>query len=693
MAGNTVESSPHSFFNNALLFIEQYGPATTGELADDQRMPLLEMRGYMKSMAALGFVEEIGYRWHLTSLPRAPETISQSLHSIMKKHEGQWAHQIAKSAGVDVSFLKSWLNGEGRQCFSEDKFNRWYSSAANGNEQPGDDSRVDVQARFISAPLDRDLVVMAPPGTGKTHALVQRLGWMSQQLPEPRQMASICVLSFTNNAVNEITSRLSTMTESAESNDSVRYINVRTFDSFATRCLADAGLPLKGDYDKNIIAFTEYLISGHKKSDVIPRLLASIRWLFVDEVQDLFGERAQLVFALAVFLKREEVRFAFLGDRHQGIYNHKTTSDQAENFLQMQQIILKGRVPLRFSFKTNYRYHDLEFALFMERARSILDTEEGHLKQFQSMEQLIPSLDIEALGDWLHGGQVAILAGRNETVARIATMLKIHGLPFTIEEGSSASAEWPLWIWQVFHNWRQPGMSQRIFSVKAATLGCAEKLYAELQHQGLANDELVDVEKLANAVFERHWRSYPEKTVRSPGVVLSTIHKAKGLQYDKVLVVADDCKFAKEDLARLLYVAMTRAKIELRSITINKLCGDNKGYFVKGLKPYFFDSLNNFNARQSAELAEMLTVLIQAAGKLLPIFKVTLDDDKSWLCICDEDDRWHKLIRWYSRSVSDGILLTPSRWTTIAWPDDAPVYKKLLGPQLLLPLPVFTHGQ
>src|SRR4051812_47627024 len=87
------------------------------------------------------------------------------------------------------------------------------------------------QREIVEASVDARLLVLAGPGSGKTHVLVAR---MNHLLEEESLGAGqeILVLSFTRAVVAELRRR------AAGDSGRSRFVRPTTFDSFATRLLA-----------------------------------------------------------------------------------------------------------------------------------------------------------------------------------------------------------------------------------------------------------------------------------------------------------------------------------------------------------------------------------------------------------------------------------------------------------------------
>lgn len=85
------------------------------------------------------------------------------------------------------------------------------------------------QQAVIEARLDQNILVLAPPGTGKTHTLIERLVSALDRKPHVVDAGELLVLSFTRAAVGEIRERIAkAIADGAPSR--LRYVQVRTFD-------------------------------------------------------------------------------------------------------------------------------------------------------------------------------------------------------------------------------------------------------------------------------------------------------------------------------------------------------------------------------------------------------------------------------------------------------------------------------
>ena len=110
----------------------------------------------------------------------------------------------------------------------------------------------------------------------------------------------ILVLSFTRNAVNELRQRLFELTQQSPQKN-LDLIKIQTFDSFAYQTLlSHPTLEPTDDFDANITRVKALLIEGIANDSV----LGDIKWIYIDEYQDLVGCRADLTLELTKLVKK-----------------------------------------------------------------------------------------------------------------------------------------------------------------------------------------------------------------------------------------------------------------------------------------------------------------------------------------------------------------------------------------------------
>ena len=181
-----------------------------------------------------------------------------------------------------------------------------------------DDSQMDVIMRGSG----ERVLVTAGPGSGKTFTLVKRVARLVASGIRPSEML---VMSFTRAAVTEVAGRIRGDCEGVSEEDTARM--VRTFDSWATALLRD-----DGGYGADVLDDMDYTDRIEAATALVgsrPEVIAGVRHLVVDEVQDLVGVRADLVLALIRSLPAT-CGVTLLGDPCQALYDYQVDGEAGE---------------------------------------------------------------------------------------------------------------------------------------------------------------------------------------------------------------------------------------------------------------------------------------------------------------------------------------------------------------------------
>jgi superfamily I DNA/RNA helicase len=436
---------------------------------------------------------------------------------------------------------------------------------------------LDPQRAAIFASSQINLVVSAPPGTGKTHALIERI---CQLLPYTDGPISdqIVVLSFTRATVAEIMRRLRERA-AIGFQDNLRYVNVRTFDSYATRLLLCDKEPeqLRGlGYDKRIDSLLQGVAAGTLPN--ADSTIRRIRWLLVDEIQDLVGVRARLVVHLLRKILAAGGAVSLFGDPSQSIYDFQVQDGWSSARFFSEANSALPETTQRYEFQTFHRYTEPKMVDFIRRARKCAASDDFQEVDGNHLLGLIRELDARAqvtdLASILqdHQGPTAVLTRSNLQVEQLAQWCGDRGLPYEVNAGAVGSY-WPAWIAILFSGWAQEEMSldqlrrrhDHYSSVNPNDMPSIDAVMALLRREGTLGNETVDVALLGEIVLRR----LPVQDVVGPNpqrhLRLSTVHKAKGLEYDHVLVLEPDNNFdGSAEECRVLYVAATRARRTLK---------------------------------------------------------------------------------------------------------------------------------
>lgn len=454
---------------------------------------------------------------------------------------------------------------------------------------------VSEQDEVITAGINEDLLVVAPPGTGKTHTLVERISHLVAQRHVENPREQILVLSFTRSAVAELKKRLIAKVR-AGGPDDLLYVQIRTFDSLATNFLRqdlDSGAIVNG-YAERIGQFNELFAA--EKLPQTKEALSGVRFLLVDEVQDLNGHRARMVLAIAREVARNNGCSMFLGDPAQAIYDYE--EDDSDNALtsvdflrQLYQGTYCGRPPVQRQY-SEYRRFETEAMLdFVRKARTAmgsdgLSPDGSHLDELLgTLGDRIPLANVPTAIDL--SVTTAILTRNNLEAYWIWDWLRERGVVADLWRGARGSY-WPGWIGRLFLGFQGESismeMAQKRWEKHVAPYVDIDFQQAIrfLQSQGIMESgaDHIPLAAIANFVLN----SAPVLADGGPRtrIVISTIHRSKGLEFDDVLLLAPSRMNSDED-ARVVYVAATRAKRSLRVLKRDEKVIRNGGKRDRGI--------------------------------------------------------------------------------------------------------------
>jgi len=441
------------------------------------------------------------------------------------------------------------------------------------------------QRAVIEAKLDKNLLVLAPPGTGKTHTLVERLVFAINISYREVDPGELLVLSFTRAAVGEIRERIAKAIANGAPN-SLRYVQVRTFDAYATWLLNDGGYDIAGKtYDSRIELLTKALntVSLRQTTDRIGRS----RYLFVDEIQDLVGVRADMVFELVKRILISKGSVTLLGDPHQSLNDYQIKGSQTDSaeFLKKVQNYLAGGLE-RFELEESRRYETPEMKRLAANTKELLDsTVLTAAEKYKALGDIMPIFSVEKFIERLGAKKIdAILCRTNKEVFQWVNWLNDNDYYCSVNHGSQGRP-WPAWIGSGLMKYKSDVISLERFTsrIRLAFHGeinvREEEIESFLIDEKLVHNNRINVHDLSFRLMNFSPASKGQE--KGPGLVVSTIHKAKGLEYPEVVVVEPYTQEIDGSDVRVLYVAITRAKKRIAIIKKENMPFDDR---LKSLK-------------------------------------------------------------------------------------------------------------
>ena len=428
------------------------------------------------------------------------------------------------------------------------------------------------QAEVVGCPLESRILVTAGPGTGKTFTLIRRLDHLiAKNRVAPG--SQILVLSFTRSAVREIKNRCKQLAD--DGNPNLRFVNVTTFDSYASRLLKDKigsdelqGLGFDGRIEKAIT----WMDRGEFDDSI-----SNLKHVFVDEVQDLVDVRAKMVRTLLSRLP-ESAGFSLFGDPAQGIYNFQATDPKereqgSARFYNHMRFEYEDDLS-DFNLSKNHRAETQRAKVALEHADELREHDCDHTILYPTLRELVEGLpDVPGKGDekikWLGSAKsdntIALLCRDNGGALHLSSKLWGAGIHHGYLQGSKNRIA-PAWIAKIMAE-APPSLTQSHF-LKSWTEECGNESEGLLSWFRLKFIERGANQKTLNLLdLNRSLRNFglPDWFSENDDhpLIISSIHRAKGREFDHVVILGPSYKRPAEfpgEEARNLFVALTRAK-------------------------------------------------------------------------------------------------------------------------------------
>lgn len=442
----------------------------------------------------------------------------------------------------------------------------------------------DIQKKLLLAGADKRLLVEAGPGTGKTHCLVKRLEFLVDK-EELIAGSQILVLSFSVAAVAEVKSRIKVAVDRDGVTDDILFTQVRTFDSFASHFIIEilGRESLTGGYEERITKATDLMANDDKAKEILQKY----QHIMVDEIQDLVGARAEMTWQL---LDKADCGFTILGDSAQGIYDFQIDNEKnamtSTDFLDKVHSIFPD-LDNSIVFEKNYRIlGNQKLERISKKGRNLILSDRKMaavylFDEYQTLDSLGEISNL-SLPENFSNNRSCFLCRDNGQVYRLASSLKRMNVPFRIQKRQDEKNV-PSWVGWLFFGWESTNIRRQEFIKLSEDRLKNQKwdpedlwfLLLRMTHQS-KNIRILDLNLLRRAL--KTDAIFPEAELPQKNeIVLSTIHRSKGREFDRVaVVIGDDPEIEEaidseqplvhkdaEDEMRVLFVALTRARSEL----------------------------------------------------------------------------------------------------------------------------------
>jgi ATP-dependent DNA helicase RecQ len=449
------------------------------------------------------------------------------------------------------------------------------------------------QKKIIEDKKSNTIFIFAGPGTGKTKVLIDKIIYMI--LNENYKPHHFLMLSFSNSAVQNFRKRI------FEHIGNMAYdMDIFTFHGLAIELLGESYKSSNQDQnlDKTIIRITKKLESGEISPENTE--FPFKRVIVLDEFQDAGEEQFNFVSALYKFYSDEtqSPRLIAVGDDDQAIMEsvNGTSMRLFKKFIDKFQSKNDDKIRSKYFLTTNFRSCDkiVNFSnIFLENIKFRIAPDKtmntAKLHNFLSGKIEIIKYDsknfIPAVYDKVSlssksnpTSTIAILTFKNDDVLSISSYFKEKNPDIKIDiltrsRGVNLHLLEEIFFFTKYLESNLSDEEEKIITDRLFQLGI-ENIKSEFEPSSSLNLVIKHIEDFKNSrelSTLSMWQSYihecgvGELSSVSSSLVVSTIHRSKGLEFDEVHIVLPKLhdQGNMDYFYRQYYVAMTRAKQKL----------------------------------------------------------------------------------------------------------------------------------
>ncbi len=484
---------------------------------------------------------------------------------------GEYANLMVRDYGKAMEFVKDYFKLEFKAFIKkyfdskrEVEIGRSISSRKH-DEIFG--SLTPTQKAIIDDDRSRFIVVPAGPGSGKTYVLVRKLA--SLILMEEVKSEKLLMLTFSRSAASEFKNRLFELIGNA-----AKYVEIKTFHSYCFDLIGQKGsLEKSEDVVKTAV---EYIRDGKVEKSFITKSI-----LVIDEAQDMSADEFSLVEEL--IRNNEDLRIVAVGDDDQNIYEFRGSDSRymkvlidkynasvynmVENFRSGKNVITTANDYSK-CIRNRLKHTDIQPTKpFAGKVSFIWHAEENY------QEAIVNEIIASAAS-----GCKCVLTYRNDDALIISALLNRNGrkakliqsndgfrlnklveLHFFLEKIKAScrtiKIDPEIWTQAKTETFDKFSCSANLSLIKNC-LSCFENENGDAENVGSRY-----VSDFDNFIDESSLEDF--YTEAEDEIIVSTIHKAKGKEWDNVYISLKGLDRIGEAEKRAIFVGLTRAKNNL----------------------------------------------------------------------------------------------------------------------------------
>ncbi|EDZ62212.1 ATP-dependent DNA helicase [Sulfurimonas gotlandica GD1] len=495
----------------------------------------------------------------------------ESIHIV-----GEYSTRLIKDSKNAQIFMKNYFT------LSRKEFLKKYGELEEKFKRPMTEYRYnkifnelsDEQKKVIDDNESQGMMILAGPGSGKTKVLVHKIA--SLILQENIKADQFLMLTYSRTAMLEFKSRL------FELIGQLAYdIDIFTFHGFSLQLV---GREVSSDDDllKNVVALAAKQINDGKIEVPFKTVLV------LDEYQDINADGFELIKALSTAHENKK-RLIAVGDDDQCILSNVNGADikyiklfEDEFGINDEDIKSYAQYELLTNFRSlqsivEYSNNFINNINMRYKKHPLLanSKHQGEVVILNCNSQYLQQPAIEQVKDYIEKDKsLAVLAFSNNEVADIYSLLHEEGIPVSYllnNDGFKLS------------NLVEIRYVDQLLKDKELNENLLWEVYEESKKRYTGSKNLLILYGVIKGFIDDHelytpslWSIYldeisSEQLVNTFNKVLvSTIHKSKGKEFDTVVLMAHKATL-DDEFIRLFYVGMTRAKKKLIIVTDNSV--------------------------------------------------------------------------------------------------------------------------
>ncbi|MGN0536954.1 MAG: RecQ family ATP-dependent DNA helicase [Acutalibacteraceae bacterium] len=510
-------------------------------------------------------------------------------HKIQQIHiVGEYANMVVKNYDDALQFVNDYFQLD-YQLFLSKYFKGNRMGEINRNITPQKYNQLFAnlsipQRKIIDDDISKNIVVTAGPGSGKTRVLVHKLA--SLMLLEDVKHEQLLMLTFSRIAATEFKQRLYDLIGNAAA-----FLDAKTFHSYCFDLMGRVGsIENSKDIVKNA---AEMIRNGEVEQGKITKKV-----IVIDEAQDMDENEFSLIEALME--QNEDLHIIAVGDDDQNIYDFRGSDSK---YLKR---LIDDYNATKYDLLDNYRSAKsiVETANSFAQTISVrlksepicaMSSESGIVKFIKHTSKNMEYPIVNDIKNNSDKGTVCVLTNTNDEAVRVVGLLKKEGIPAQLIQSNDGFDLYDLAELRMFMKYisdrpddtpiiSDEDWNKAIEKLKSYYAGsnCLEMCLRLL-------DNFSSVERkryrsdLEMFIHESQISDFYEENQNA--VVVSTIHKSKGKEFDYVYMLLNNIRLDNDEQKRRIYVGMTRAK---KALYIHY----NNTVFDKFAKEIIFDDTN-----------------------------------------------------------------------------------------------------